>query len=401
MGETHLSTTAHILRIGHSSAFLDESLPLRREPRAPKRQRPAKFWQQFEDRALFYDCFWSEDGNAIILLSPPPRNLLDHYRTAQVLAQPSGTPVKLSLHPARSTMVSVVTDAPQGTESLVFTIGGQRHVIDVQPNHCDALAGRRLLFTMNKDNDPQWIEAWVRWHVTMHGTDAVVIFDNGSTLYEPQVLEERIGAIEGVKTVCVVSWPYRYGPHDPGVVFHRYWANFLQVSSYTMLFRRLARRCEAVLNCDIDELIGNDGGPGAYERAVDSPDGIVTCKGTWVECVTDPAETDQPNHFAYRYRDKNPLKAICANKWALDPSRAWCDDLDVMPSVHRIYGISKSKGRAAPKLPFWHFKAINTNWKTNRRRADNFDPSRHRRLFDLDGEIAQYLERSKTIGRKG
>ncbi|WP_196259824.1 hypothetical protein [Pelagibacterium limicola] len=283
-----------------------------------------------------------------------------------------------------------MSGAPAGTQSLEFTIAGQRHVLTVQPNHCDVFAGRRLLFTMNKDNDLGWISTWARWYAAMHGTNAIVIFDNGSTVYDTQALEDLISEIDGIDLVCVVSWPYRYGPHDPAVVFHRYWANFLQVSSYTMLFRRLARRAAAIVNCDIDELIGNEGGASAYDRALSSPNGLVTCKGTWVECVVGATEDGDTGHLAYRYRDKNALKAVCASKWALDPSRDWCADMQVMPSVHRLYGIPKSWGRRAPKLPFWHFKAINTNWKSSRRRTELLDPTRHRRLVDLDAEIARF-----------
>lgn len=389
MPEGGVAPAAQILRIEHSAVFLPESASLRRQPRAPNRKRPEKFWAQFEDRALFYDCFWHENGRDILLVSPPPCNLLGQYQVAKLVAQPSGEAVSLEVFPARSTMVSVVRGAPPGTTALDMKIGGQHFVIPVQANHADKFAGKRLLFTMNKDNDLEWVAAWAKWYAVMHGTNAIIVFDNGSTAYSLEDLEKTLAQVDGIETVCVISWPYSYGPHDPGVIFHRYWANFLQVSSFVMMFRRLASQAYGMVNADVDELVGNDGGASAYERAKSSPEGLVIFKGTWVESIEQAQDRASLPHFAYRYRHRNKLRTICANKWALDPSRDWCADLNAVPGVHRIYGVARSRFSSAPRLNFWHFKAINTQWKQARATRLPLG-DRQVRLTDLDSEIDDF-----------
>jgi hypothetical protein len=369
--------------------FLDANGTLKRLPRAPSRKRPEKFWQQFEEFCLFYDCFWTHDRTSVLLVAPPPRNLEKHYRAARYIARPSGQVLDSRFFIVRSTMAIQLTGAPDDTSSISIEFAGSQHTVSVQDNLADAFADARVLTTMNKNNDLAWIRQWVDWHARLHGTDTIVMIDNGSTAYSTSQLEDAIASVPGIEKISIISWPYRYGPHDPAVVFHRYWANFLQVSSFNMLFRRLFPRAHSVINCDIDELVGTEDGISAHEAAIKSPLGLVTLKGTWVEPVTSGTDAAD-DHLAFRFRDKNPLKAICANKWVLDPKRSWTLDLGIMPSVHRIYGIPKRVGRQAPTLPFWHFKAISTNWKHNRNVAMALDKRRHWRIETLDKEISRY-----------
>jgi hypothetical protein len=83
------TSSAQKIQIGSSPAFLDTNGALKRLPRAPARKRPEKFWEQFEEFCLFYDCFWTQDRASVLLVAPPPRNLEKHYRAARYIARPS------------------------------------------------------------------------------------------------------------------------------------------------------------------------------------------------------------------------------------------------------------------------------------------------------------------------
>lgn len=390
---TTQTSKAQIIRIDHSAVFLPAEGPSRL-PRAPKRKRPERFWQAFENKALFYDCFWDESGHHIILVSPPPLNLRDDYRSARFVAQPSGRVLSAQLSPLRSTMLTRLEAVPAGTRTIEVDFAGHFFSIPVQPNQAHLFEGQNIITTMNKNNDLEWITQWLDWHATLHNANAVVVFDNGSDQYSIEALEKTLASVEGVRSVCVVNWPYSYGPYDPGVIFHRHWANFLQVASFQMLHRRLAWRANAILNCDIDELVGKGEGPDVFATVKDSPIGLVTLRGQWVELAVAEEDQNLPHHLRYRYTSRTRLKSICANKWALDPSRDWLEPIDINPSVHRIHGIRKSVGRNAPTLPFWHFKAINTNWKTDRRQSDQRPAPNQVRLDGLDREVQTYLKSS-------
>ncbi|WP_127073193.1 hypothetical protein [Pelagibacterium lentulum] len=376
--------------IGHSAQFLPEDGPSRL-PRAPKRKRPQQFWQAFDDKALFYDCFWHIDGERVLLIGPPALNLQTHFDAAQFVANPSGQVLSPRFEPTRSMLWTEFRNVPKGTTDIGLKFAGLDFAIPVQPNQADNFAGTNLILTMNKNNALDWILHWLDWHVKLHSANAVLIFDNGSDAYSNEDLKAAIAAVDGITTAAIVSWPYSYGPFDPAVLFHPHWANFLQMASINMAFRRLAAQANAILNCDVDELVGREGTTNVFDAARQSPDGLVTLKGQWVESAVSEDEKAFPAHLGYRYRHRNPLRAICANKWCLDPSRDWLSPLSVMPNVHRIYGVPKTMGRNAPTNPFWHFKAINTNWKTNRRQGDESVSRHHRRLDSLDRAVESYL----------
>ncbi len=367
---------------------------MRRLPRAPNRKRPQKFWDGFEDRALIYDCFWHEDESRILLVCPPPGNLEPHWQEAKFIALPSRTPLEAAFHDVRSTMTVSLTGAPEDTGKILMEFAGEEFIFDVQPNLSGLFENARVLFTMSQNNPLAWIAEWARFHQVMHGADAVILFDNGSSAYAPEQLEQTLAKVPGIKKVLVISWPYKYGPHDPGVIFHRFWANFLQVSSFTVVLRRLAGRAYGLLNVDIDELAGPVAGTDVFELARQSPDGLYRMLGNWVESIIEPGVNDElPLHSAYRYMRRDIRHRLNAKKWSLDPTRQWLQDLDVHPSVHRVMNMPKEMARRAPRGLFWHFKGINTNWKQKRRRSDLSSAFIHRRPARLDAMFRQYQQR--------
>ena len=129
----------------------------------------------------------------------------------------------------------------------------------------------------------------------------------------------------------------------------------------------------------------------------DSPDGLVNLRGHWVESVT-ATPPEGRLHFAYRHRHRNPLKALCADKWIMDPRRDWARQPEIVPMMHRIYGVSTDMRARAPDMLFSHFRGISTNWKEKRRAAGRPIEALHRRLPGLDADIARYAEKGGEVG---
>lgn len=367
-----------------SAAFLPADGPLRREPIAPQRKRPHMFLESFEALALVYDCFWDHKGEAVILVGPPAINLAAAWDNARFHV--GKRQLQASHYPSRSTQVIALTGVPARASEIALAFGDSRFALPIRENEADDLAGLNVLVTMNKDNDLAWIEAWARWHVVMHDANACLFFDNGSTRYGTTEIADRLGAA-GITHPLVLSWPYKYGRKDPAILDRPHYPHFLQVSSLNVALRRFGMRANAILNCDIDELVSAEG-VSVFDAARSSPQGIVTLKGTWVEPVGENHTYGIP-HLAHRHAHRLPLLARCANKWALDPSRDWVDDLTAKPSVHRMYDVPKAIWADAPIRHFWHFKAINTGWKEHR---NDSRPNAWlvRRLPELDAEARIY-----------
>src|SRR5690606_31639307 len=111
------------------------------------------FHDAFDARTLFYDCFWHDDGETILLVGPPPLNLARELKRVRFVAAPSGASVRARFHPSLSTMITALSGAPAGTTAIRFDLGGEQFELPVQASGTRALAGRRLLFSINRDNE--------------------------------------------------------------------------------------------------------------------------------------------------------------------------------------------------------------------------------------------------------
>ncbi|WP_127144215.1 hypothetical protein [Pelagibacterium montanilacus] len=343
---------------------LDIPAPLpARIPRAPRRPRPESFMAAFEDRILVYDCFRNADGDGVVMVCPPPLNLGPMFARARFAA--GGR--RLWAHTVTGPSVTLVTlpRVPSSASSIAMTLGGMSLEIPIAENHSAALEDRRVLFTMNKDNDPDWIADWAAFHQHHHGADAVIVIDNGSTRYPAARVLERLEAVPGFAHRIVLDWPYRYGAHDPAVTLRPYWSHFVQNAAMSVVLRRFAARARGLLNLDIDELAARPAdGTTIFETCETSHAGLVVMRGVWIE---PEGASDTPRHADFTRRAADPRAARCAQrKWVLDPRRDWVRNRRVLPHVHWIENRPPRSKTMREDLFYWHFKGINTRWKDDR-----------------------------------
>ena len=346
-----------------SCAALPAGSAAGRRPRAPYRERPEAFTRAFDAQTLFYDCFRHADGQRVLLVGPPPYGI--DYRGARFVARPSGQMVRVRSHASLSTMITELAGVPSGTTAIEVAIKGERLELPVQPNACDRFAGRRLLFTINRNNELGWIREWAEYHARAHRTDAVILVDNGSTAYGPGELQETLTAVPGLAEIAVLSWPQSFGPIDPAVRKDPYWARFLQIGSMSVVLRRYGEKAFGLLDCDIDELAGTRSGRSIYDLAHESRGGLVVFRGTWIEATGGGA---RHRDFTEKLSDPEAARSP-QRKWCLDPSRPWVRKLSVHPYWHWIQGRGLFSKSMPEDATYWHFKGINTNWKQQRTAA--------------------------------
>lgn len=355
-----------LLPAAHSAAFLAAGGGLAREIRSPEKPRPPEFRERYESRALVYDCFWHADGRRILLVGPPPMNLKPALAAARYVAQPSGQALKARYFPSLSTMITELSGAPAGTTALQMEVGGQQFELPVQPNHSEVFAGKRMLFAMSRNNELAWIREWAEWHARLHGTNALVFFDNGSTLYAAEEIEETLLGIDQLDHVTVHRWPYAFGMTDHALAINPYWSHFLQISSMSVVLRRYGAKAFGLLNCDPDELAATHSGRAIYDLLAEARRGLVVFRGQWIEAVAQPGVMPR-RHREFVRRLKDPRAATSRpGKWVIDPKRDWFERLDAHPYWHWLAG-RPWFGKSMPKDAFYrHFKGINTNWKEGR-----------------------------------
>jgi len=328
--------------------------------------RSEKFLTRYESRVLFYDVYWSQDGQQIILQGPPPIDLGPHYDSARYICQPGGQEVRAAPH--HSELVHLFSlDAPKGTTHLDIVFAGQTQRVAVAANHADFFAGTNMLFTLSKDNDLQWIVDWARFHVVHQGVDAILLFDNMSTRYSAAELEAALSSVDGLKRIAVVPVPFTYPLEDQAVPEHIFWAHFLQPAVIVNMLRRYGMAADGILNCDIDELAVPLAAQTVFESAKRSRSGTVYFRGCWIEPVPSATRGD-----GYRHADFSQVEAGIdvtrgpTNKWALTPHRRWLQNLKVHPYPHVIEN-RPMLTRHKPGTAFIaHFKAISNGWKYDR-----------------------------------
>jgi hypothetical protein len=375
-------TVAALLDAQSSAALLPAGV--RRAPRVPQRKRPQAFLDAFDAAGMVYDCFWHADRARVMLICPAPVNLEAGYRLATYAA--SGTPLRAKFHISLSVMIVELMDVPAGSTAISMTFGQETAELPIRANASTQLADARILFGMNKNNDLAWIREWATFHQRLHGTDTVILYDNGSTAYAVEDVVDTLRTVPGLAHVAVPVWPQPFGRTDPAVRLNPYWAHFPQIASMSAVLRRYGAKAAGVLNADIDELVETPGGRSIYEIASGLKHGLAVFRGRWIEAVPLADAVVDHRDFGLMQRDSKRARSR-PNKWALDPKRAWVESLDVHPYWHWIAGRPMFSKVSPDGARYWHFRGINTNWKRTSEPVA-------RELLTADTELADAFARA-------
>jgi len=179
----------------------------------------------FDLDTLFYDVFRSHDRRKIIALGPELRNLAAdvlplriecggrrlRYRCNKLRNR------KLALHyPEELHILEIFADesllASDEPLELVFRWKSFEQRAEVPPNPLAALPPVGLtLYTLQKDNPPEWLRDWCLYHHRVHGVGRVVIYDNGSA--DAAALPGHLAALDAGLDTVLIDWPFPYGDH--------------------------------------------------------------------------------------------------------------------------------------------------------------------------------------------
>lgn len=360
---------------------------IRREPTRPPAHRPPGFDEQFDSQTLLFDCFFRE-SNVVLVTAPPFFNLRPFLRRMTVLAAPSGQSCSFHIRDLdRHSQIEITV--PQGTTRITLYSQIGRFDLEPRQNLCEFFADRRVLFTQSKNNRFEWIQDWIRYHRDIHGANAVLIYDNHSADYSPQELRDALCGLSGIDRICIVSWPFLFGPQGFG--FRHYWdSDFCQYGVWEHGRWMFLRHARSVMSADIDELAVSEDGTSVFETAERSRLGAVRYLGHWVhgfEGITAPATDPSPVRFLNfdpyylrhsirrrwgipPWRERNN---ICPSKWTVVPGRC---PRRAQWAPHRIKGWIN----ALPlnrNFSFRHFREISNHWKYDRSGREAFDANRY------------------------
>lgn len=318
---------------------------------APPQKRTKGYERSFDAHTLIYDCFWDAKKAQVVLVCPRLLNLWPTLRDGlEVAGKPVGRKLRRKTHLRVEVLRLPLGDRPDAIE---ISVGGERTSLPVMSQDFGLFEGRNVLLTISKNNPIEWIEDWARYHVAAHGADAVLLFDNGSTDYDPQELQSRLEALDGIVACRVISAPFPYGGPGGGRLHTP--AKFFQTSMFNIAQLRFLFAARAVLSIDIDELVWPTGS--IFDAAVRSTFGMVAFFGHWVYPGKPGLSQPQRAHAMRKGRGMNPNPKWCIVPDSVAGRHSW--------AVHRpaglFYPISIRR-----RFGFWHCFATSTNWKNSR-----------------------------------
>ena len=346
-----------------SSLVLPENLGLARDHVAPPSARPEGYEERYDRLTFFYDAIYVEGRRSICLVCPKLLNLKRLVKEGEFRVGGQLREAAVRQQSYRHDEIWIPAGGPSST--LSFSWKDFEADVRVNAQESGAFQNRRCGVIKSTNNDLAWIRDWVRYHVEVHGMDAVLFFDNDSDRYEPRQILESLDPIKGLESVRVLSVPRPFGPMGkPGVWAHH--AKFLQVAVLNIGRIRFLSTCASVLSCDLDELVAPIPGSSIFEETEKSRLGFRVIAGNWV--VTEPGHKGPIFHTDHRYRVRTA--ASCPGKYCVVPggplqSLYW--------DIHGIHHRKAPLGRSLkwlcsrPDLEFWHCRSLTDYWKPQRR----------------------------------
>ena len=364
-----------------SPCLIADDNPIVRHSPRPESERNAAYADQFDWKTVFYDVYRVDDH--IVFQGPPFANFLPLLREAEPFCGRFGWLLPRARLIERNRASEIWLRDPAGAIVIDSALG--RFDITVQPNLSHLFAGRRVIHTLSKNNDPRWIRDWIAFYRNIHGADGVLLYDNNSTIYDTRELQAELRADFPGMAVIVQDWPFLYGPQGglAGAVDGRETAwdsDYCQTGSLQHARLRYLLSARSVLNVDIDELVLSDRGRSIFAATEQSRHGFTKFAGAWISSANARGATQADcRHADFVLRD-GLEEETCPPKWCIVPARngRWKHTW----SVHNVFG-AKFNRTLSDEFVYRHMKGISNNWKYDRWHAGPPDPQRFSEDRDL------------------
>jgi hypothetical protein len=365
-----------------NSVSLSDFTGMRRKATRPLESRGENFDRDFDSTTLFYDAVQVSDSQ-IALFAPPFFNLSGDV-AATIFSNGSNRYTSRARHLDRHAQLWIDIPANCGPIQAAGALGNFE--FSVSQNESRMFRDCRVIFTMSKDNPIEWILDWVRFNRDVHGANAVLIYDNGSSVYDSATLSSALGSVSGLRCSVVMEWPFKYGPQGTNSWDH--WdSDFCQLGAWEHARWRFLQDARSVMNSDIDELVLSQTNKSVFEAAEQSWSGLVRYRGRWIigtdHGIRDSSISAAQRHFDFSilmppkyefsrslmWRDANE----CPAKWTIVPYRC---PAHAQWHVHSIFSWWASYFWTR-QFSFRHFREIGSNWKYQRTNRVSHDSSIH------------------------
>ncbi len=353
--------------IGINSCILSDIGKHKRSSPRIESLRSIDYEEKFDYTTLAFDVFMSDDK--LVFSGPPAYGLEEFFNKENFYLNGQSICHIPEIHLLDRTQRNWLwgdNDVQQFKwkyEDVEFNISVNHHCHDL-------FRGKKVLFTLSKNNKFEWISDWIRFYKIIHDIDAVLFYDNNSDNYTLEELKEYLIKQNLGVDVVLVPWNFKYGPQ--GGMFadtkSAPWdSDFCQYGMMEHAKERFLKYSFGVINVDIDELIVGKNDESIFCQLNKTP--AIHIHGKWIESV--PLDKSAPVRFNnFFFYDRKNYKSDY--KWCVSPQKI---EYDAQWKVHTI---KTKKIKITKNFYYLHYKAINYNWKIKRADPIDFDSKIHR-----------------------
>ena len=333
---------------------IDPSQPIKRMPPRPPSDRQFGYLEDFDFTTVFSDIF-VRDGR-VWLVGPPFLNLESELHAAKFIWNWKDITGEVHFETFnRMSRTSFPTSVDFGELQIQSTIGNW--IAQVSSFDHKDFVGSRLMVTQQKNNRLEWIAYWVLFNVKVNAIDSIVIYDNNSTEYPIERIEQLLSLIPGLKRWIVVDWDTPHGvTGGPNSVWDSDYGQLVAWEHSRHMFAPLA---SSVLMIDIDELPVTRNPIGILEQLEGSEEKALLFKRMSIKPFANRNKIRDGIrvHSDFSLGDSAGAQLSC--KYAYVPARLESSDQLL---VHQIHGES-TKPQDISETFAGHFDAIRIEWR--------------------------------------
>jgi len=323
---------------------------VKRKPRRPSKLQQSDFSEKFDYETLFYDYFIKK--NSLYFIGPFISDQDANYLISLISINGiSLDKLKFKIYKTKKVFKIIVDNFNINYSLMVGSLNLNPRVV------LPYLDGKKVAYTLQKNNDIIWIADWIYEINRIHGIEDFLIYDNLSDKYN---LEEISLIASRLKVnLSIVSVPYLHGPRSYNLngVTSDWDSDFLQSAMFEHARYRFFDNSGILLNSDIDELIFF---PSLVDDLIKSDVAAFTYSGRWAYISS--KQKDAAVKGIIRHRDHNliDLNVVCSNKWIVN--LALLRD-EAFLAVHGIINLTN---QVKINNYFCHFSGISDGWKYKR-----------------------------------
>lgn len=337
----------------------------KRTPIRPVELQIGNFAERFDYTTMWNDAIQTKHDN--ILLIGPPLYQINNWLKDNCSFEDQNNRKLQWIHNDYDRMGITVLNTHNWIEYIWLVTPHGKYKIIVDPVSTE-FAGKSVLMSISQNNPVTWIRQWIDYHHTLHGINAVLIYDNGSTMYS---VDELYNAIKRDDILIKVvdynvpggamgsgpwEWNGRKGDSLP-------WdSDFPPYVLFEHAKRKYLHCAKIVINSAPDELLVINNKVSFQDITVHvetSQYSSLLYDGIWVEPVDSIKHINakdvpfENRNFANYWHTTNDPHAGVSTKWLLCPHR----NMNYQWHLHRTDVMVKTNS-----ITYGHYLAMNNNW---------------------------------------